>query len=210
MCQPMSLIIPSHSYRQGIDKGMNRINDPVRLPKKGPPPNLIARKRCGCPSHTGFDFPTNTRYHNYMTPKERFERKVEKTDGCWTWRGSRTRDGYGAFYDKKFIAAHRWAFLAFVGPIGTDLYVCHKCDNPPCVNPEHLYLGTPAQNYLDAREKQRLSGSHYKLNAEKVCEIRFLAKLRVPSSELARMFGVGKETIIKIRHGKTWKWVKGL
>jgi len=89
----------------------------------------------------------------------RFLEKVNKTTTCWQWIGSKYRGGYGhfrRFLDGKWkmYKAHRYAYEYFIGPTN-GLLVCHYCDNPSCVNPEHLWLGTHKQNTKDMENKGR-------------------------------------------------------
>lgn len=90
---------------------------------------------------------------------ERFMRKIDKNpkSGCWVWIGSRTpTGGYGSFWDNgKLHRAHRWSYRHFHGEIGDNEDVCHACDNPPCVNPEHLFRGTRLDNIIDSVKKGR-------------------------------------------------------
>lgn len=89
----------------------------------------------------------------------RFMSHVIKTDGCWEWIGCKS-GGYGRIWVKKEnrqvkSLAHRISWEMFRGPISNNLFVCHTCDNPPCVNPDHLWLGTKSDNTIDMWKKGR-------------------------------------------------------
>lgn len=91
--------------------------------------------------------------------KDRFFAKTKASDtGCLEWTAATDKDGYGKFWDGVSVKrAHRFAYEYFIGPIGNDLLICHSCDNPKCVNPEHLWCGTNRQNMTDAKKKNRLA-----------------------------------------------------
>lgn len=88
----------------------------------------------------------------------RFWVKVEKSAGCWLWRGARGPRGYGHFKIQQIERAHRVAFAIANGPIPADMFVLHRCDVPTCVNPAHLFLGTQADNMADRDRKGRTGG----------------------------------------------------
>lgn len=94
-----------------------------------------------------------------VDPAIRFWKFVQKTNGCWLWTGAKNARGYGYFWFGQGInihkAAHASWFLAFGYRVPTGLDLCHRCDNPSCVNPEHLFIGTRSDNVQDALLKNR-------------------------------------------------------
>ena len=151
-----------------------------------------------------------------LTPRERFLAKVcpERNGGCWLWRGMVVGSGYGMVrFERKMYPAHRLAWKLFRGEIAPGLVVCHKCDVRTCVNPEHLFLGTHAENMKDMKEKGRSphgdGHSRSKLTAKNVRRIKtMLAAGQMRMSEIARAFGVTHGTIDCIAKAKTWRHVK--
>lgn len=102
------------------------------------------------------------RQYNIRPPLERFWKFVHKSpepDGCWEWIGSKDGKGYGHFWLRdRHVKAHRFAYETFVGPIPDGNDLCHHCDNPKCIRPDHLFTGTRSDNILDAVAKGRWKG----------------------------------------------------
>lgn len=127
-------------------------------------------------------------------------------NGCWIWNAAVRADGYGQFHIKrKPMGAHRASYLLFVGELQNGDLVCHRCDNPICVNPAHLFIGTPADNSADMVKKGRQArgekhGSR-KLSEMDVLAIRGMAGTQL---EIAKSFGVDRSLIGYIRRGDLW------
>lgn len=139
----------------------------------------------------------------------RFWSKVEKTDSCWVWKGGRRRKGYGVFHVlSRPVAAHRFSWeLASGQKVPEGFHVLHRCDNPPCVNPAHLFVGSNADNMADAVEKGRHSSLHQRgrrrrLSPEDVLEIRKRYGLGgLSHNDLAAAYGVSRTTIADVLKG---------
>lgn len=144
--------------------------------------------------------------------KERFLACVEKTDTCWLWKTALVHDGYGRFmnYNQKGERAHRASYRMFVGKIPKGRVVMHTCDVRNCVNPEHLRIGTHADNMRDKKEKDRTYKAHgtsnhfAKLTDSDVFRIRELAKTQTHQS-IADQFNVSQPTVTDIVNRRTWK-----
>lgn len=92
----------------------------------------------------------------YASYEDRFLEKTQKTPTCWIWSGALNSRGYGSMvYNGKSVSAHRFAYEHFVGPIPKGMFVCHSCDLPKCVNPDHLWVGTAYENNWDCIRKGR-------------------------------------------------------
>jgi len=161
----------------------------------------------------GSTFKPTGRSQVYCSTKCSFIAKVTKTDKCWIWSAGIANDGYGVFGSHKSFRAHRVSYELFVGPIDDGLIVLHSCDNPACVNPSHLSLGTQSDNVHDMIRKGRRKlavGSRCgssKLTEDSVMEIKRLSSTGVGTMELSRMFGVERHAIQKIKSGTTWTHV---
>jgi hypothetical protein len=133
------------------------------------------------------------------------------SSGCWEWQRGRHRRGYGGLkVANRHVKAHRYAWELTHGPIPCGMFVCHSCDNPPCCNPSHLFLGTPKDNQDDMRAKGRqavVRGSSHrwaKLTEEQVSSIRSRYRSGEMGKDLASEFGVSRGLISLIVNNKVW------
>ncbi len=160
----------------------------------------------------------------------------EDDSGCWNWnKGYRDKAGYGQLkYRGKVIGAHRASYLAFNGHIDPELYVCHSCDNPKCVNPEHLWQGTAKDNMQDCKAKGRLADQRgkklspetlakLKLNRIKdakgmrnprakltdndIRQIRGMNKNGYTHAQIAKEYGVNESHVSHINCRKAWSHI---
>ena len=143
--------------------------------------------------------------------KERFEEKVcpEPNTGCHLWTASSASHGYGQFkLNGKHVLSHRVAYELYVGPIPEGMYVCHTCDVRVCVNPEHLFLGTHADNMKDRNGKGRQArGEDHgcaRLTEELALEIYHAAGTQI---EITKKYGVSRSLVSKIKNKKKWSHI---
>lgn len=145
---------------------------------------------------------------------EYFWHRVEVTDGCWRWTAFRDKKGYGRLSASRFgipLLAHRVSYVLHRGEIPDSMFVCHHCDNPPCVRPDHLFIGTHKDNMADMASKGRAGGYRAtcaKLTREQVLQARQLTAEGWSAAQIGRLFGVKRATIQRIRRGRTWRHVQ--
>lgn len=150
------------------------------------------------------------------TVEERFWAKVRKTQTCWIWQGCKKPSGHGMFVPQKgrAVSAHAFSLelhLGYATPEGKE--ACHRCDNPSCVNPRHVYYGTRQENVDDAwaRGRHPIGSARpaAKLHEDQVIEIRERYALGDDTKELAKEFGIKVPTLKHIVLGLKWKHAGG-
>jgi hypothetical protein len=165
--------------------------------------------------HKGLELKPLQLQHHGLSLLDRFEARFRKRDGCWNWTASLNNKGYGQFYrddKRRAYPAHRMSYELYKEKIPEGMNVLHKCDNPRCVNPDHLFLGTQQDNVSDMWAKNRArpgvsKGENHgmsKLTNDLVSEIR--------SSEengpaIARRLNISTTQVYDIRNRKIWKHI---
>jgi hypothetical protein len=147
--------------------------------------------------------------------ESQFWSHVDKSGDCWIWTGSKHDQGYGQInIDKKMTFTHRISYeISNNVKLDRNTKVLHSCDNPPCVNPAHLFLGTQADNVRDAVAKGRMKTSRgcdhklSKLSYEDIVMIRKLHFEGMSGADLGRMYHVGKSTVHRIIKKYTYKGI---
>jgi hypothetical protein len=141
------------------------------------------------------------------TDAERFWSKVDKSDeaGCWNWTATKHRQGYGMIrINGKMVGSHRYSWEMHHGPVPNGIEVCHTCDNPTCVNPSHLFLGSHADNMFDRSVKGRAA---VKLNEEQVRTMRARYANGERQAKIAADIGVDPSLVSLIVRRKAWAHV---
>ena len=156
---------------------------------------------------------------------ERFWVRVNKTPTCWLWTGSIDGVGYGQLgHMYKHVCAHRLSYEIHKGKIPEGMYVCHTCDVRACVNPDHLFVGTPKDNMQDCKRKGRVryvtlrgeDSPHAKITQEKAGKVKELwsidrvhhygnhSKGKYSQPEIASILGISYSAVCNITRGRSW------
>lgn len=177
--------------------------------------SVTIQRLCGCGCEARLSASNNGRFikgHKGMSPKERFWARVKTTDGCWLWVGNRGREGYGSIWvHGRAVRVHRFSWELHYGTIPHGMYVCHRCDNPSCVNPLHLFLGTHLDNMRDKMSKGRWRGhkicgeAHWntKIGYKRAAEIRELAET-MSARAIGRKFSLSHSAVMSVLNGTRW------
>ncbi len=155
--------------------------------------------------------------HGRRNTVDSFWSKVNKTNSCWLWTKGKTKAGYGTLgFRGRDTYAHRLSWILFNGEIPNGLHVLHNCpsgDNPACVNPSHLFLGTQGDNVRDAARKGRFGDRKGENSPRAVLKSEYVPAIRCMHSEgwtqksIANQFGVSRGAIQQIVNGNNWKCV---
>jgi hypothetical protein len=147
-----------------------------------------------------------------MSELARFESFIERIPiaGCWLWTGSLSGSGYGQFiFNGSLMGAHRASWIIVNGAIPSGMFICHYCDVKTCVNPAHLFAGSPLLNMQDMMEKgrdllgRRKQGDKIKRLSDE--EARYVIASTLSHAQLGKKFGVHRGTIQQIKARRTYK-----
>lgn len=166
-------------------------------------------KSCGCLRCT------NSFIYNDIIKNKILKHVKINEKGCWEWQKSKHKQGYGhCGFKGKVMLAHRVSWMVFKGEIPVSILVLHKCDNPTCVNPDHLFLGTDKDNVQDSILKNRFNRSkgekHYLANhsEEKVQLAKNLKSKGLKYKEISKLTGIPVGSLSGIINSTAWKHVK--
>jgi hypothetical protein len=138
---------------------------------------------------------------------DRLLSKIKKVKGCWIWTDTPASDGYGKFQASsgKTERAHRASWRIHKGEIQQGLYCLHKCDHPLCVNPDHLFLGTQADNIKDMISKGRRPRVNAKINEAQAATIKGRLAMGESPARIASEMEISRSIVYQIKYGKTWR-----
>lgn len=149
------------------------------------------------------------------TLKERFEAKFVKdpVTECWNWQGCRDKNGYSYIrVNHRTVRAYRVSWELYKGKIPDGMHICHHCDNPSCVNPDHLFLGNNYDNIQDCINKGRNNigerNARAKLSRGQIAIIRFMLKAAISQSDIAKLFSISQSNVSRINTRNIWNHLK--
>lgn len=139
--------------------------------------------------------------------RARHNQHVQVTPGCWLWTGFKTSSGYGRLgCGLKTLLAHRLAYELYVGEIPSGLGVLHRCDNPPCVNPDHLFVGDASDNNKDKMQKGRAPrGETHPASKFTESQVRAMLADKRPYNDIVAEYGISKPHLCGLKGGKFWR-----
>jgi hypothetical protein len=146
-----------------------------------------------------------------MAEIDKFWKYVNKTNNCWEWTRSLNSQGYGNFSlgQHKVYRAHRWIYeYVHNKKLPKDIYVCHVCDNPKCVRPDHLFEGTQKDNMQDMIQKKRQAKNKKGISKLTELDIKLIRQDKRKRKYIAEQYNVDVATVSRIRLGQTWSWLK--
>lgn len=157
--------------------------------------------------------------NTHLIQRMLIERSVVDSSGCWNWTWYKDINGYGKVtIDSKTWLAHRVSYIVFKGEFPDEMFICHHCDNPSCINPDHLFVGTMSDNMKDAYDKGILHPANQfkkgepnvnrKLTNDQVKEIKRLMGLGYQQKQVAKMYKVAPATIMRIMTKRMYKEIE--